>query len=299
MDTPDDAVLVIGGARDPNLAALAAALAACGAPVRSLVVGSEARPALVWDLDRDRLELDGHALRPRAAFLRHDVFDHLADPRPETAHRALAWSTTLAGWLLAHPAVRCFNRADAAGPSNKPHVLVRARAVGLTIPRTLVTNHAGAARALAAAEPTGAIAKPVAGGALTRTLDDALAGADPGPVLAAPALVQERLVAPEVRIFVVGDRTLAFEVRSPRLDYRAGDDVEVVYLGTGPAPVAAQVRALAHGLGLDFAAADLKGRPDGALVFLELNTGPMFARFDQAAAGALTAAMATWLVGGR
>jgi len=45
-------------------------------------------------------------------------------------------------------------------------------------------------------------------------------------------------------------------------------------------------------LGLDFGAADFKTDPaDRALVFLELNTSPMFARFDYTAGGQLTAAI--------
>lgn len=289
-----DAVLVIGGDRDPNVEALLAAFAAAGAPVRPLLVGATTRPSVAWDLADDRLIVDGTAVTPRAAFLRHDVFTQLADPRPAPAQRALAWSTALHGWLLAHPAVRCFNRA--AAPNNKPHTLVLARALGLAIPRTVVTNHAATARAAVGDDPTRGIAKPVAGGELTQRLDEALAAAGDAPVLAAPAIVQERLVAPEVRVFVIGDRTLTFEVRSTELDYRASPDVDVIYLGPGPAPIAAQVRALAQQLGLEFAAADLKSRADGALVFLELNTGPMFARFDQACGGALTAAMAAWLL---
>jgi hypothetical protein len=305
-------VLVAGGDRDPNLAALLAGLAAARVPARGLLVGAQTRPWLAWDLDDDRLILDGEALTPRAAFLRHDVFTQLADPRPQPGARAMAWSAALQGWLLAHPEVRCPNRAGAAGPSNKPYLLVLARALGLAVPRTIVTNHADLARTLAGGVPmldaagTGAapardegagrwIAKPVAGGALTRELGDALAEAGPGPVLAAPALVQERLVAPELRIFVVGDATHAFEVRSPALDYRADDAVELAYLGRGPSPAAEQVRALARQCGLDYAAADLKSRADGTLVFLELNTAPMFARFDRASGGALVRSLVDWL----
>jgi D-alanine-D-alanine ligase-like ATP-grasp enzyme len=43
---------------------------------------------------------------------------------------------------------------------------------------------------------------------------------------------------------------------------------------------------------MDFGAADFKTDPDtGQLVFLELNTSPMFARFDLVSGGQLCAAM--------
>ena len=295
MAISDAPILVAGGDRDPNLAAIIAALAAAQLPTRVVRFGATARPWIAWDLDADTLIVDGEPCAPRAAFIRHDVFTQLADPRPQPGFRAAAWSIALQGFLLAHPDVRCFNHAGAAGPSTKPHLLTLARAEGLAIPRTLVTNHAPSARGFA---PDG-IAKPIGGGDVTRLLDDAVALAKAPTVLAAPALVQEQLVAPELRVYVVGDRTFAFEVRSPRLDYRAGDDVEVVYVGDGPTPIARQVVALAHRVGLDYAAADLKSRPDGSLVFLELNTAPMFARFDQACDGALCRTMVAWLCAAR
>lgn len=284
-------LLIAGGDRDPNLAALAAAGAHVGHDTRALLIGATARPWLAWDLDRDTLLVDGDAIAPAAAFVRHDVFTHLADPRPATGHRALAWSTTLHGWLLAHPDVRCFNRGATATASNKPHVLTLARAVGLAIPRTVITNHAPTARALG-----DAIAKPVGGGALTVPLAGATATS--AEILPAPAIVQERLHAPELRVYVVGDATFAFEVRSAHLDYRADADATVHYRGAAPSPIAAPLVALARRCGLDFAAADLKSRADGTLVFLELNTAPMFAAFDDACDGALCRTMVAWLTGG-
>lgn len=287
-------VLVVGGDRDPNIAAIGAALGAAGVPCRMLAYGASARPWVAWDLDRDELIVDGEVARPHSVFLRHDVFTQLADPRPEPAFRAMAWTTTLHGWVLAHPDVRCLNRGSFSSLPNKPHALLLARELGLEIPRTVITNRAGVARGIG-----DAIAKPVAGGELTRTLDDALGAAGDDDVLAAPAFVQERLVAPELRVYVVGDETFTFEVASPLLDYRASPDVTLTYLGAGPAATAARVRSLAHRLGLDFAAADLKSRPSGELVFLEINTAPMFARFDAVAEGALTRAIAAWLAAGR
>lgn len=45
-------------------------------------------------------------------------------------------------------------------------------------------------------------------------------------------------------------------------------------------------------------AADFKACPrTGRLLFLEVNSGPMFSAFDAAGHGCLTAAMADWLAG--
>ena len=52
------------------------------------------------------------------------------------------------------------------------------------------------------------------------------------------------------------------------------------------------LRKLMSWLGTDFGAADFKTDPDtGQLLFLELNSSPMFARFDQVSGGQLCAAI--------
>jgi glutathione synthase/RimK-type ligase-like ATP-grasp enzyme len=106
-----------------------------------------------------------------------------------------------------------------------------------------------------------------------------------------PAIVQKRLVPPEVRIYVIGQSAFAFEVRSSSLDYRVNQDAELILLPEIP-PELSMLRKLMSRLGLDFGAADFKTDPDtGQLIFLELNTSPMFARFDQVSGGQLCAAI--------
>ncbi|NER99558.1 MAG: hypothetical protein F6J86_38060, partial [Symploca sp. SIO1B1] len=108
---------------------------------------------------------------------------------------------------------------------------------------------------------------------------------------AMPAIVQNRLVAPEVRIYVVGNHAFAFEIRSQHLDYRVKQDAQVIPLATIPAEVEL-LRKLMVTLGMDFGAADFKTDPNTEqLVFLELNSSPMFVRFDQVLDGALCEAM--------
>src|SRR5688500_14066772 len=98
-----------GGELDPNVAHLRNTLRRRRQAVRTLLVGAGSHPALHWDLQRDRLEIDGRGARPTAVFLRYDVFSSLADGRSETAYRAHCWYAALEGWLLAHPAVRMLN----------------------------------------------------------------------------------------------------------------------------------------------------------------------------------------------
>ena len=196
---PAELVLIAGGERDPNLRALAAALDRLGVAHHDLLVGRARHPAITWALDDDTLVIDGAPLRPSALFLRHDVFEHLADPRPETSFRAVAWSTAIAGWALAHPHVRWFNRASQQRRTNKLHALHLARAAGLEIPRTRVTNDLAAL-----ADDVPLVAKPVDGGGPCRRLAELLPSTPTHRGrAAAPAIVQPELVPPERRIFAV------------------------------------------------------------------------------------------------
>lgn len=288
-------ILVAGGDQDFNLKALAETLARRGHGVLCLQVGADHHPWVSWELESGRLLVDGAEVRPDAAFLRYDVFTHLADRRPESAYRAAAWHTTLAGWLAAHEEVRWPNRASYAFQTNKAHVLHLARQAGLDIPPTLVTNHLGEAARFQ--EDRGKIVKPVNGGSTTRRLRDVAArtpSREDG-VAASPAFVQSELVPPEIRIYGIGGRHLAFAVESPHLDYRETQDCRVVPTEV-PAALAAGLDRLMARLGLDFGAADFKTDPEtGRLLFLEINTGPMFGAFDLASKGAVTAALAELL----
>ena len=299
MKRPDARpILVAGGDRDPNLQALVTALRLRGEDVLFLQVGAERHPWIAWDLASDRLLLDGEEVRPRAAFLRHDVFTHLADSRPESAQRASAWHTAVAGWVAAHEDVRSLNRRSLYPAANKPHALHLARQCGLAIPTTLITNHLGSIDELA--PDTGKIVKPINGGAYTQRLGavrDRTQSRD--GVTAAPAIVQVELIQPEVRVFGIGGRFLAFQVISDELDYRSTQKTRVVPIPV-PAGLAAGLGWLMDSLGMDFGAADFKTCAEtGRLLFLEINTSPMFAAFDKAAGGEVTRTIAGFLAGER
>jgi hypothetical protein len=285
---------VAGGDADPNLARLLRRLSARGMDHLALLVGASApAPRLTWRLADDALLIGGAAVEPTALFLRHDVFAHLADGRPETRTRASRWHQTVLSWALAHEAVAFPNRRYGARQATKPHVLHLAKRVGLAVPESLVTSEAGA---FDPAEAAGWIAKPVNGGEHTRRLDQALADeAWRRRGAAEPTILQRRLVGPELRVYRVGGRWFAFALRSEALDYRTDPRVEVAAV-PAPAALTAPLGRLMDGLGLDFGAADFKTCPEtGRFLFLEVNSAPMFAGFDRVAAGALCDAIGDWL----
>jgi hypothetical protein len=282
-------LLLAGGQDDPSLTVLAHAAKRANVDLLDLRLPDSASPAFCWNPAESAPRFAGRELNATAAFIRHDVFGRMQDPRPEVSARASAWYHTIMGWLLSEPRVRIFNRGMCQTATNKPAALVFARQAGLQIPPTIITNQAGGFRA---EQLDSMIAKPVGGGDYCYSLAEALAKTDlRGGVAASPAIVQKRLVPPEVRIYVIGAAEFAFEVRSPSLDYRVNQDAELILLPEIPQEVS-RLRNLMSLLGLDFGAADFKTDPDtGHLVFLELNTSPMFARFDQISGGKVCAAI--------
>jgi glutathione synthase/RimK-type ligase-like ATP-grasp enzyme len=189
--------------------------------------------------------------------------------------------------LFANPSVRTFNAEISHEAHNKVAALILGRQCGLEIPETWVSNHVARMQELLAVQPS--IAKPVAGGGYCQTLDEALESVK-ADFSAMPALIQSRLVAPEIRLFVVGEDAFAFHVSSPSLDYRVKQDAQLELVDIPD--VITPLRKLMGKLRMNFGAADFKTNPDtGELVFLELNTSPMFAAFDRVSHGKLAESM--------
>lgn len=282
-------LLIVGGDADPNITALLAVADRSDVPYQKLLVGKTSHPSLTWDLGSGQLWLEGEPLLCTAAFVRHDVFTALQDGQASSHYRALAWHTALTGWLATHPEVFIFNRRNLNHVTNKPLVLKLAHNYGLAIPETLITNDGNQL-----AQYQEKVVKPINGGGYCEPLAEVF---ERTPFkdgrAAAPAIIQQRLVPPEIRIYAVGNQYFAFNVISSELDYRATQDCRVEFvedmLGLG---LTDSLGKLLDNLGLDFAAADFKTCPTtGRLLFLEVNTGPMFAAFDRASDGKLCNAM--------
>ena len=278
-------LLIAGGSADPNLEPLARAAERAGRSLLRIVHDAGEEPAFSWDLSTGRLLLDGREVDARGAFLRYDVFT------PPTESRGLdrngGWYAAAMGWAMSRPGMKLLNRAMTSGANQKPFMLGLARECGLATAPTLVSNVEADIRAF----PGRAIAKPVAGGGYVRPLEAALGDAGwrdgRSPI---PAIVQRRLDYPEYRVYLVGGRFHLFEIHSLLLDYRPGAPTALLYRGESlPWPgVAEALRKLAGAVGIDFCACDLKSGAEGdPPLFLELNSGPMFAAYDQAAGGRL------------
>lgn len=290
-------VLVVGGKADPHIDAVSLEVARFGGSPLSLVVGKDANPAITWRLDDDALLLNGEIISPDAAFIRFDVFTHLQDKSPASAYRAHAWYSTLGGWILAHPEMRTLNRKSFSVQTNKAAVLYAARDCGLEIPQTVITNDIG--QFFDDGRHSSLVVKPVTGGDYCRRLSEIaeLTETRDG-VAASPAIVQCELVSPDVRVYFVDGVVEAFRIVSERLDYRADSACSIQRLEHAPSDVLSGLHLLLDRLQVDFAAADFKTSPDSdRLVFLEVNTAPMFCGFDAHGDGRIAQAIARYLCG--
>lgn len=290
----DPWLLVAGGDNDPHLTRLIKAAGNRGWRVTAALTGQSGAPRLQWHLPEGRLLIDDIAIEPTAAFVREDVFHSDLGRDRDQAHKASVWYETIRGWLAAHPNIRWLSRAS-FGMGGKPSKLKNLKLAiesGFEIPHTIISNDADVLND--AARQGSWIHKPVMGGAHTQPFDGIESRSG---VLAYPMKIQERLEPPEVRLFKVGAQHFAFNMVSDQLDYRTDSQTQIVETEVDP-QLADSIDRLTAKLGLDFAAADLKSSASRQrLLFMEVNSNPMFAGFDQASRFGLCNAMLDWLGG--
>lgn len=286
-------ILIAGGDADPNLEHLMRCSKLMGIDSYQLLVGENNHPSVVWDLSKQVLTIDDQPLEVCGAFIRYDVFSGITSQNPKADYRASAWYTTIMGWLMAKENIKIFNRFYADRITNKPYVLYLAEQLGLNIPITLISNDLKELIHLQSKNKM--VAKPVNGGGHCRYLEELLKSTEQKSGRAAsPAIIQSTLVPPEIRVFGVHGNFFVFTVIADALDYRTVLHCEVKELPIESVPdvLLDGLQRLMSKMEVDFCAADFKACPDtGKLLFLELNSSPMFIKFDEACNGRLSKTM--------
>jgi hypothetical protein len=271
-------LLIVGGAKDHNINRLARAAARAGVAHRLINTDSSPAPALDYASGSEEIRINGESFGADGAalFIRYDVFGG-------EAVKNAAFYDAIKGWALSFPSVKMLNRGNEDSDVNKVRNLRLARALGFKTPETRIASDFNA---LAGLDKSAWIAKPVSGGSYTKIFG-ALKEADFGK----PWFIQEKLAYPEMRVFRVGGKFFAFAIDAATLDCRADREMDMVEIAP-PEHIVRPLRALSDRLGLTYAAADFKTRPGtNELLFLEINTMPMFTGYDDAAQGKLSAAI--------
>jgi hypothetical protein len=162
---------------------------------------------------------------------------------------------------------------------NKLLQLRIARSIGLTVPRTLVSNDPERIREFTRAHGGTVIAKTLTGMLGTaleagRVRLDSLTNDD--ELRLAPTIYQQEIPGEDhLRVMVFGERVHAARISSAALDWRLANDmaIEPIEIDAG---LQAALRQVVDRLGLRMGVFDLKVTPAGAPVFLEVNPQGQF-----------------------
>ncbi len=162
---------------------------------------------------------------------------------------------------------------------NKLLQLTVAREVGLTVPRTLVSSDPVAIREFARTHGGSVIAKTLTG-LLGTSLEAGRVGLDSldrdAELELSATIYQEEVPGTDhLRVMVFGDEVHTARIRSRELDWRLANDMDVEPTGIDDW-LAGALRHVVSRLGLRMGIFDLKLRPDGHPVFLEINPQGQF-----------------------
>jgi ribosomal protein S6-L-glutamate ligase RimK-like protein len=285
------AVVVCTRAADPDADELSLRLAARSIPMLRIDADRDHDDDLAWDGEQLTLTRAGRTYLPRVLWTR--LYTPAARPgdqhaREQTAARA-ANLAALPGALTINPGARL---ADAP---NRLAQLAFAAARGFRTPRSEITHAPRDATDVVVKAVGPHFLEPEPGRALTlipRRMTIASL-----PPQGAPLLVQEPIAhVRELRVFVVGERCIAYALRKPSLDAAAhAPETIAVEPARLPEHVAARVRALVADLALQIAAVDLLDTGSG-LVFLEVNASGSWRWFEHRTKTTdVSAAVAAWV----
>ena len=176
--------------------------------------------------------------------------------------------------------------ADRAA-AHKPAQLKLAAECGLAVPDTLVTNEVAAAREFVDRHGENVVYKAFMG-LPTAWRETRLLRVEERECLEdvrfAPLIFQELVEGRDLRVTVVGEEIFAAEMDTSRsrypYDIRMDMTVPVTRVELADAEREALLRLVAV-LGLQYGACDLRRRPDGELVFLELNPAGQFLHIEE------------------
>lgn len=248
--------------------------------------------------------------------LRPPRFDEALEPewRESCARETLAaLEGALDGWGAA--GCRFINPLEAdRAASNKLRQLRAARALGLRVPHTLVTNEADRVRSFHARLEGRMVAK------MLTPLTQSMQGGQPFVYTSAmspelledleglshsPMVFQEHIdKALELRVVVVGEHCFVGAIDAShstqgQVDWRRARPDECSWqAGSLPTGVARQLVQLVAGLGLVYGAVDVIVTPEGEHVFLEVNPGGEWGMLERELGLPIAAALAEALVSG-
>ena len=192
--------------------------------------------------------------------------------------------------------------ADAAA-HHKPYQWSVAHQLGLTLPRTLVTTDAQAAREFIDSLRPGRVVFKAFLAAIQQWRETRLVEAEDLARLElvryAPVIFQQYIAGVDLRITMIGDQIFAAEIdvrhTSYEFDMRMVVGEGVVAPVTLPPAVQTQLRQLQRRLGLVYGAIDMRRTDAGEYVFLEVNPAGQWLFVEQRTGLPIAQALADYL----
>lgn len=299
------AILLFGRVRDPHIAAVRRELKDRGTPTESFDPYSYPRRESI------NLLLENGAPGPSiagvdlqtvgAGWIGSSLSVHVTSAIDAKARRfAVAAARQGLDSFLRATTFPWINDPDAAAiADDKYHQLVTASRLGFEVPRTLVTNDPAAfrrfrrKRALIAKSISGSDGLPSSRRILTNPVEpNDLLRAD--SIRYAPVMFQDYVPkSSELRVTVIGQEVFPVRIHSQqheatRTDWRRYVPGMKYSKAVLPATFRGKCVRLAKRLGLDYAGIDVIERPDGRLVFLEINSLPAWLWLEEATGVPLT-----------
>lgn len=187
---------------------------------------------------------------------------------------AVATRSTLASALRAASRATVLNPLSASVAAEDKILQLRvASAMGFRVPRTILSSDPVQVRTFVRDNASGVIVKPLRGTRAAKVFVDLV---DPdsitdGDIGCCPVLYQEHVPGPRhLRVNVFGEEVLAFQIRSPHIDWRVDYGIPMEHVLLEPILLERCQRYI-RALGLEMGVLDLKCAPDGDFVFLEVN----------------------------
>ncbi|MGH3931108.1 MAG: MvdC/MvdD family ATP grasp protein [Pseudonocardiaceae bacterium] len=217
----------------------------------------------------------------------------------------------LGGVLASLPALWVNHPSRLADCAYKPVQLVRARACGLSVPDTMITNEPESVRSFAAGGRT--VTKLMGANTISEESRRKLSWTrvlgrddldDPRGFDVTSHMVQRWVPKSfEVRIVAIADRLTAVKITSGSaasyIDWRSDYAALSYELIEPPDHVAHGIRALMHSFDLVYAALDFIVTPDDEWVFLEINAGGQYGWLEARTGVPLTGYLADVLTEGK
>ncbi len=285
-------IFIYGGSKDTNVSSITSYIKKNNISYTSFIHHVGDPTDIVLDINKNELWFNGVIFDYKYLFMRNDVFAHLEDPSKNLNAFSENVYAVIKQYVLFNQEIKIVNlKYLANNGTNKILNLLKAKVLCFLIPETVISSNVP--KIYNFISQFDCIQKPLMGGdhAKIVTLEQISKYNNDFP---SPHKIQKRMLHPEIRMYRIGDTFLSFHIQYEGIDYRVNQDAQISLVDNDMS-ICHKLRELTDWAGLDYAAADFMTDENGDLRFLEVNSFPMFARFDQETNHAVSKAIIDFL----